>query len=246
MIGYFALGVEIEGLVHDAVEVGDAVVGLDLERLGVLEAGREEGRDVRRLELEDEVAGRVAELGLGRLVDAGEVVDEPAARVVHVGGVGGVALVELLEARAVEVDPVEVRVVGILAGLPAAGREVEDAGLLVDLLDALADELAGRELGLELAVAVIEVVVAPAVALGPPDHLLAAAEEPQVLGLDVGVEALLDEDLDLARRRVGDADVVAVEVARLAAEVELVGRVGAATGPAAGTPAPGRGPSAAP
>ncbi len=65
MIGYFGLRVEVERLVHDAVEVGDAVVGLDPERLGILESGRKEGRDVGRLELEEQVAGRVAELRLG-------------------------------------------------------------------------------------------------------------------------------------------------------------------------------------
>ncbi len=225
-MGYFAFGIEVEGLVHDAVEIGDAVVGLDLERLGVLEAGGQERRDVGRFELEEEVPGRVAELRLRGRVDPGEVVDEEAGRIVHGCRVRGVALVELPQARAVEADPVEVGVVGVLAGLPAAGQEVEGAGLLVDLHDALADELARGQLGLELAVAVVEVVVAPAVALGPPQHLFAAAEEPQVLVFDVGVQALLDEDLDLARGRVGDAGLEAVEVARLAAEIELVGRVG--------------------
>jgi hypothetical protein len=167
-----------------------------------------------------------AELGLRGLVDAGEVIHEKAGRVVHFGVVGGVALVQLFEARAVQVDTVEMRVVGVLGRLPAAGREVDDAGPLVDLLDPLADELARGELGLELALAVVEVVVAPAVALGPPDHLLSAAEEAQGLEIDVGVETLLDKDLDLARGRVGQADLVAVEVAGLAAEIELVGRVG--------------------
>ena len=88
------------------------------------------------------------------------------------------------------------------------------------------DELAGGDLVLQLAGAVVEVIMAPAVALGPPDHLLAAVDEAQGLDVDVGVEDFLDEDLDLARGRVGQADVVAVQVAALAAEVELVGRVG--------------------
>ena len=68
------------------------------------------------------IAGRVAELRLGRLVDPGEVVDEEAGVVGHGRHVGGVALVELFEPRAVEADPVEVGEVRILAGLPAAGR----------------------------------------------------------------------------------------------------------------------------
>jgi hypothetical protein len=140
--------------------------------------------------------------------------------------VGGVALVELFQARAVQVDPIEVGEVGVFAGLPAAGGEVEDAGLFVHLDGPLADELAGRELRLELALAVIEIIMAPAVPLGPPDDLLAAAEEARRLDLDIGVETFLDEDLDLARGRVGDAELVAVEVAGLAAEIELVRRVG--------------------
>ena len=68
---------------------------LTLYGSGNLKPASSEGRDVGRLELEEEVAGRVAELGLRGLVDPGEGVDEEPARVVDLGGVRGVALVEL-------------------------------------------------------------------------------------------------------------------------------------------------------
>ncbi len=62
--------VEVEGLVHHPVEVGHAIVGLDREGLGELEAHVLERAQIRRLELGDDVAERVIEDGLGRAVDA--------------------------------------------------------------------------------------------------------------------------------------------------------------------------------
>ena len=67
--------------------------------------------------------------------------------------------------------------------------------------------------------------MAPAVAFRPPDHLLSAVDQAQGLDFDVGVEDFLDKGLDLARFSVGQADVIAVQVAALAAEVELIGRI---------------------
>ena len=67
--------------------------------------------------------------------------------------------------------------------------------------------------------------MAPAVALGPVDELLAVADRPERLRLDVGVEPLLDDRLHLAGLGVGHAHVDAVQVAAEAPEVELVRRV---------------------
>ena len=223
--GIFAGGVEIVGLVHHTIDVGDAVVGLDFERFGILEASFHQGRDVRLFQGQQRIAQSVPQLAPGGLVHAAGVVNDVLGPVVHLRGVHGVAGIEDPQPRAVEIDPVEMHVIGILSRLAAAGFEIEDPGLVVGGLDALAGEFAGRDLRLQLAGAVIQVIMAPAVAFRPPDHLLSAVDQAQGLDFDVGIEDLLDEYLDLARFGVGQANVVAVQVAALAAEVELVGRI---------------------
>ena len=50
-----------------------------------------------------------------------------------------------LTRRAVVADTIEVRIVRILAAFPADRRNVRDAGLVVDALDAHRDELARRQ-----------------------------------------------------------------------------------------------------
>ena len=102
--------IEVERLVHHAVQVRDAVVGLDRERLGELEAGFLQRAQIRRLELRDDVAERVVERPTrGARVDARRVVDEELGRFGHRHRVRRVAGIEQLEAGAVVADAVEVR-----------------------------------------------------------------------------------------------------------------------------------------
>jgi hypothetical protein len=131
--------------------------------------------------------------------------------------------VEQLQAGAVEVHPVQVREVRVLALLVAVRDEVHDARLLVHVLDVAVHELARRDLVLQLAVRVEQVVVAPAVALGPVNQLLAVVDQEEGPRLHVRVQPLLDERLHLAGGRVGHAHVDAVQVAARPPEVQLAG-----------------------
>jgi hypothetical protein len=59
----------------------------------------------------------------------------------------------------------------------------------------------------------------PSVALRPVDKLLPVVNQPERLGLDVGVQPLFDQCLHFARGGVGDTDVNAMHVAAGAAEI---------------------------
>ena len=76
MIGYLRAAIEIERLVHHAIQIGDAVVSLDHERFGKLEAVLEQRGEVRLFQLQHGAAERVAERRFGRGIDARRVVDE--------------------------------------------------------------------------------------------------------------------------------------------------------------------------
>ena len=143
--------------------------------------------------------GGVVEHGLGRRVDARRVVHEERVLVVHRHRVRRVARIQQLHRARVEVHAVEVLEVRILARFPADGREVQRPRLLVDVRDAGRDELAGRDLPDHLAADVVQVVVAPAVALGPVNRLLAAVDQAQRLDLDVGVRSLGNDDASTRR-----------------------------------------------
>ncbi len=223
MIGYFRFGIEVERLVHHPVQVRHPIVGLHGERFGKLEAHLLEGAQVRRLELRHEVAERVVEQGFRRRVDARRVGDEIAIRLRDDRRLRRIPRREQLQARAVESDAVEVRVVRVFALFAARRREVHDARLLVDALERGRDELAFSDPVLERAGrGVIQIEVTPAVALRPEDQLRPVAGQAEGLRLDVGVQPLLDERLDLAGGGVGNADVEAMHVAAEAREVELV------------------------
>ena len=74
---------------------------------------------------------------------------------------------------AVEVDAVVHGVIRVVARLPTDAAEVKDAGFLVDAEDLGDVPVAVGDLVLELAGGgVVEVEVAPAVALGEPEELV--------------------------------------------------------------------------
>ena len=127
---------------------------------------------------------------------------EHGARVAEVVGVKGPATVQCFREPdgSLPVTDVNTRFGGAFpVPLAAGGRDVGDAGFVVDALERGGDELALGDAVLERAGrGVVEVVVPPAVALGPEHEFAAVAGEAQRLGLDVGVEPLLDERLDVA------------------------------------------------
>jgi len=162
--------------------------------------------------------------GLWRAVDPGGVVDEVLQRVHARSGVRRVAGVQKFQAGAVQVYPVVVRVVRVLALLASGGVEIHDAVFLVDVIEPGRDELAVSDPVLQLArVRIIEIEMRPAIALRPEHQLLAVVHQPKGAALDVGVETLFDERLHLPGPGVDDADVQLVHVTAHARQVQRVG-----------------------
>jgi len=98
----FAGGIEVERLVHDAVEIGDAIFCFDFEDFGKFEAGVEKLRDVGGFEIEELGALRVEEDRFGSGVDAGVSVGEKFAGVRRAERVREIAGAQELQAGAVE------------------------------------------------------------------------------------------------------------------------------------------------
>ena len=78
---------------------------------------------------------------------------------------GRIAGVQQFEAAAIEVHAVEVREVGVFAGFAAVCREVHHPEFFVHPRDRPRDELPGRDLVLQRAGSIEQVVVPPPVAL---------------------------------------------------------------------------------
>src|SRR5258708_15621314 len=131
----FLCAVEIERLVHDAVEIGDAVIGLYGEGLWEFITGREQGAEVGGLEVHDLVTGAVIKSGPGCGIDAGDVVDKELLFVVHADGVIEVASAQQSEAAAIQVHLIEMEIIRILTRLLAACGEIEDTLFIFDAYD---------------------------------------------------------------------------------------------------------------
>ena len=199
----------------ESPHVGHSVASLGYEHLWRLPSLSLQAADVGSLQGAQYLAvlGR-AEHGDGRCGDGGVGVDE----VGHVVGVGD-AVVAFLRGEADEVLAVEPYFIimyevgvlllgGTLAAVAGAesrlavGREVDDALLLVDMLDATHVVLAASDLPDELSLlAVVEVDVMIAVALAGPEDALSVLEVTALLAVvvDVLVVALLDERAHLSR-----------------------------------------------
>src|SRR4030095_12514832 len=87
---------------------------------------------------------------------------------------------------AVQADAVNMSVVGVLVCFAAASRKEERASFLIDPLYFTAHELARSKLSLQRTVRVEQIVMSPAVALRPVDHV-AVAEQMQRLDFDIGI-----------------------------------------------------------
>ncbi len=203
--GVLLCGIEVEGLPHVAVEIRDPVRRLDLERRGRSPAHLRDAGDVGLSEGHDLLSVLIAEDGSVGQVHPGVGVHDVAPGLGHARAMGPVAGVEEREPGAVEADPVQVLVVDVLSRLPSVGAEPEQPLLLVHFDDAAGAEPARRDGVLELAVQPIQVVVAPAGPLGPPDQLAAIFQVADALSGLVGVvEALRDEGAEVAGVRVDD------------------------------------------
>ncbi len=174
----FLISIKIEGLIHDAVEICDPVVGLDLERLGILEAGLHERDDIGRFQVQEDIARDIPEPGFGRRVDPRKIVDKIFRCIIQAGRVRGIPRIEELHPGPVEIDAVKMHEIRVFVGLAAAGAEEQDAQLIVHPDNALAGELARGDLVFELAVLIIEIVMAPAVALAPENDLFPVVDDP--------------------------------------------------------------------
>ena len=200
------LGVKIEGLPHVAVEVRDAIRGLHGERLRHAPAGFVEAREVAFPKLHDLVALRVAQRRGGRSIDAGCVINEESLGRRQGAAMVRVAGVEQGQAGAVQVHAIQVLVVHVLAGFTAISADPHHALLLVERDDAGGAERPLRDRILQLSVGVVQVVVAPAGSLRPPDEALFVLHPAHALGVEVAPGHRLDEQgRDLAGLRVDDA-----------------------------------------
>ena len=216
--------VEVERLPHVAVEVGHAVGGLDDEGLGELPARLGQPGQVGLLQLHHLVAVGGADDGRGGQVDPRDVVDDELAGRREDRSVVGRARVQEGQAGPVEVHAVEVLVVDVLLRLAGVGGEVEEPVIGVDLDDVRRAVGARRDGVLELAVAVVQVEVAPAGPLRPPDHLAGLVEVARRLELQGRVlEPLADETLRRPGRHVHRAEFEVPDQAVAADEPEVVG-----------------------
>ena len=117
-------------------------------------------------------------------------------------------------------------VVDVLTLLARVAAEVEETLLLVDLHDTAGAEGAAGDRVLQRPVPLVEVVVPPAGALRPPEHLvLAVLEVADALVLDVALlEPVLDEGLRLAGADVRADELDVPEQAVAADETQLGAR----------------------
>ena len=184
-------------LVHQAVEIGDAVARLDGNRQRRLPAGGHQPGDVGLFEREDQLAVRIAQLRHRRHVGLRIDVDEETAgrRERHV--VIGVLRRQQLQVPAVHADAIQMAEVRVAPLLAADRDEIELPVLLVDAQQ-LGDVAvaAGDRVLLAAGLQVVQVEMAPVVALGEPDHLV---RRRQVSPVD-GAVARLEERLGLLLR----------------------------------------------
>ena len=142
---------------------------------GILEAGLEQRRDVGLLEVHHLVARRVVER---RTPAPMSTRDELSTKNVFLSfmrdRVRGVARVEQLHRAGVDVHAIEVREVRVLALLAPDRREVQRRASSRPRRRCRCRRTRPRDLPDDLPLGVVEVVVPPAVALGPVDQLLAA------------------------------------------------------------------------
>ena len=185
--------VEVEGLVHHAIEVRHSVGGLHGEGLGELVSVGQKLREVTRLEYHQLVAEAVVESSFGDGIHTRVVVHEVTAGIVYLRRVEVVSLIEQLHIAAVEADRIEVLVIGVLALLAAHGGEVDRTVLLVHVEDLVYVPRPFGQAAYEVALVVIEVEMSPSVTLAPLYEFLAVADGRERTYLDICIHTLLDK-----------------------------------------------------
>ena len=177
MTGYFFDGIEIGRAEDDPPDVGRAVASFRDEDLRRLPARFDELRDIRFLERHHEAGVRgTAQLAHRRGIDAGVRVhvELQVRREPH--GMVRVGRGQRHQPGPVEVDPVVVHEVRVLARIHPARAEPDLPLVLVDLQDFAHDPVALRDLVLHgPGDAVVQIEMVPAVALGHPDDFNAVA-----------------------------------------------------------------------
>ena len=214
--------VEIERPPHVAVEIGHAVAGFDVETLRQFPAGLLEPRRVGLLQRHDDLAFVVPQGGHRGEVGAAEAIDDELLRRRQRRPMVSIAGGQVRQIAAVEADAVEVVVVDVLAGFAGVAEEVHEPILGVDFHDPARPPFPGRDRVLEFAVAVVQVEVAPARSLRPPDHLIGFLDQFRRRQFQVcGFEPLRDQALFLAGRGVHPAVLVMPAQAIPADELDL-------------------------
>jgi hypothetical protein len=166
-------GIEIRRLVHQPVQVRDAIAGFHGDRNRRLPAGRHQPRDVRFLQRQHEFAVRIAHLRGRRHVRFRVGVEEKTSRRrqrhVVVGVLGG----QQRQVLPVHAHAIEVSKIGVAPLLAPDRHEIELAALFVNAeqLRDIAGARGDREL-LPARLQVVQVEMAPVVALRKPDDLV--------------------------------------------------------------------------
>ncbi len=197
--GVLVVRAEVERLPHVAVDVGDAVGGFHLERLGHHPADFLELGQVNLLQQHDLFALVVADdRARGHVrsrVDIHDVVVAVRERRVVVG----IARIEQHEVAAVELHPVEVLIVRVLVRLASVAAQVDRVLIGVHLHDLAGSPRAGRDRVLQLAVVVVQVEVAESGPLGEPDEVASGLDVVHVLPLEERVlDGLFKQHFDRA------------------------------------------------
>ena len=212
-------GIEIVRRVQQAVQIGRAVARLDGDRLRRAPARDGQTRDVRLFDRGDISAVCVAKHRDRRNVRLRIHVDEVLSRRRERHVVIGVLRREELEIPAVHSDPIEMPEVRIAAALSADADEVQRAVRLVYVKQLRHVAFSGRDLALLASgLQIVQIEMAPVVALGEPDHFVRSRQvppvDPAVARFVKRLGFFLHHLADESRRRIGHAQLLALVVPR--------------------------------
>jgi len=101
-----------------------------------------------------------------------------------------------LQARPVQIRPIQMFVIRILVLFPSVGQEVNHPVLFIHLDNLVYMPGPLRNTVLQVPVSVIQVQMCPSVPFTPMNHLLASVQDSQRTYLLVGVHALFDKRTD--------------------------------------------------
>ena len=225
------LGIELEGTVDGAPDVGDAVTALGTEHLRHREALLQGLGDVLLLNLEqDTPVGGGPEHRGRRQVRTGVIVHESGKLPVEGHHVVRILRGEVRHLAGGDVDLDDVLVVRILArgGGQAVGIGQDETALLVHLVDLTDVPFPAGDLAHRKRLGVNDIQVPPVVPFRDPQDMLSVLEQiaPEVVVIDERVSLFLRQRADLAGRGVHGGefiDLVAALVVLIGEEVRIRG-----------------------